>query len=284
MLARKLDMLPAPTANVAASCVRQRKESMHLEKVRVLNVDIDNLTTEELLARFNEGLLVTPNIDHLMKLQKDEDFYRCYQQAAFTVCDSRIIYLLTRMLFPKSALRAQITGSDFFPAFCDYHAKRQGDTRIFLLGGSDTSVQVAQQKINERTQTEIVIGAYSPPFGFERSEEENARILQRINASGANVLAVGVGAPKQEKWIIANRQRMPNVKMYMAIGATIEFESGNLKRSPKWMTSMGVEWLYRLGQEPGRLAKRYLVEDLPFFLLIQKQRLGRYRNPWPDQP
>lgn len=253
---------------------------MHSQKVRVLNVDIDNLTTDELLARYNEGLLVTPNADHLMKLQKDREFYECYQQASYSVCDSRIVFLLTHLLYPKSPLRAQITGSDFFPAFCDYHAKHSPSTKIFLLGGTEASVITAQQRINERTQSEIVVGGYSPPFGFERSEQENAKVISQVNASGANVLAVGVGAPKQEKWICNNRHKMPQIKMYMAIGATIEFESGNLRRAPKWMTHLGLEWLYRMGQEPKRLIKRYLIDDLPIFILMARQRMGAYRNPW----
>ena len=91
-------------------------------------------------------------------------------------------------------------------------------------------------------------------------------------------LAVGVGAPKQEKWILKYKDLMPNVKIFMAIGATIDFEAGNVKRAPQWMSRYGLEWLYRLLSEPSRLWKRYLVDDLPFFWLILKQRFGWYRN------
>lgn len=253
---------------------------MNYPKVQLLNIDLDNLTTEELLDQFKEGILVTPNIDHLIKLQKDQDFYLCYQQASFTVCDSRILYLLSRQLFPANPLRAQITGSDFFPTFCDYHSQAQTGAKIFLLGGTDESVQIAKSKINQRTNSNIVVGAYSPPFGFEKSAEDTARIIQLIRASGANTLAIGVGAPKQEKWVCAHRNKMPEITRYLAIGATIEFESGNLQRAPKWMTRFGIEWLFRLSQEPKRLAKRYLVEDMPIFFLLLKQRLGLYKNPW----
>lgn len=249
-------------------------------KVKMLNVEMDNLSTEELLQQYQEGLLVTPNIDHLIKLQKDHDFYQCYQQAAYTVCDSRILYLLSRVLFPGNALRAQITGSDFFPAFCEHHSRNQHGAKVFLLGGTPESVETAKSKINQRTASQIIVGAYSPPFGFERSEEETARIIELIRNSGADTLAIGVGAPKQEKWICTHKHKMPEIKRYLAIGATIEFESGNLQRAPKWMTQMGLEWLFRLSQEPKRLAKRYLVEDMPVFFLLFKQRLGIYKDPW----
>lgn len=253
---------------------------MPTTKVKMLNVEIDNLTTEELLQQYQQGLLLTPNIDHLIKLQKDRDFYLCYQQAAYTVCDSRILYLLSRVLFPGNPLRAQITGSDFFPAFCDYHSRKQSGAKVFLLGGTDKSVQAAKDKINQRTNSQVVVGAYSPPFGFEKSEAETDRIIDLIRNSGANTLAIGVGAPKQEKWVCTHLQKMPEITRYLAIGATIEFESGNLQRAPKWMTQMGLEWLFRLAQEPKRLAKRYLVEDMPVFFLLLKQRMGLYRDPW----
>jgi bacterial polymer biosynthesis proteins, WecB/TagA/CpsF family len=255
-------------------------KSMTYSKVRLLNIDLDNLTTEELLHQFKDGILVTPNIDHLMKLQKDHDFYLCYQQASFTVCDSRILYLLSRLLSPRAPLRAQITGSDFFPAFCDYHSQAQTGVKIFLLGGTDESVQKARDKINLRTKSNIVTGAYSPPFGFEKSHDETEKIIRLIRESQANTLAIGVGAPKQEKWVCAHREKMPEVIRYLAIGATIEFESGNLRRAPGWMTRFGLEWLFRLSQEPKRLAKRYLMEDMPIFLLLARQRIGIYKNPW----
>lgn len=249
-------------------------------KVKLLNVEMDNLTMEELLQQFQQGLLVTPNIDHLIKLQKDQEFYQCYQQAAYTVCDSRILYLLSRILFPRNALRAQITGSDFFPAFCEYHANKAGGAKVFLLGGTDESVLIAKDNINQRTNSQIIVGTYSPPFGFEKSAAQTDKILDLIRQSGADTLAIGVGAPKQEKWICEHREKMPEVTRYLAIGATIEFESGNLQRAPKWMTRVGLEWLFRLSQEPKRLAKRYLVEDMPVFFLLIKQRVGAYQDPW----
>lgn len=253
---------------------------MSRPKCRVLNIEIDDISPEELLHKFNGGMLVTPNIDHLVKLQRDHDFYQCYQQAAYTVCDSRILYLLSRALFPSNAVHHQVTGSDFFPAFCEHHARAQSGVKVFLLGGTAESVLSAKNNINRKTNSQIVVGAYSPPFGFEKSPDETIRIIKFIRDSGANTLAIGVGAPKQEKWVCAHRGKMPEVTHYLAIGATIEFESGNLRRAPKWMTTFGLEWLFRLSQEPKRLAKRYLLEDMPIFFLLLKQRLGLYKNPW----
>lgn len=253
---------------------------MTINKFKLLNVEINNISTDDLLAELDEGVLLTPNIDHMVCLQKDQSFYNCYKNAQFVVCDSRIIYLLTRIFSPSAPLKEQIAGSDFFPKFCSYHAEKNDGTKIFLLGGTPESVEVAKTNINTRTNSDIIAGTYSPPFGFESSDQENRKIYELIKASGANVLAVGVGAPKQEKWIQNHRQNLPSIAIFMGIGATIEFESGNLKRSPKWMTHFGLEWAYRLMQEPGRLAKRYLVKDTVFFWMLVKQKAGLYKNPW----
>ena len=114
---------------------------------------------------------------------------------------------------------------------------------------------------------------YSPTFGFENDEEECQRIIEKIKASGATVVAVGLGAPKQEKWINRYKNQLPQVKIFLAIGATIDFEAEYKSRSPKWMSEAGLEWLYRLLCEPKRLWKRYLIESTPFFALILRQKV-----------
>lgn len=248
-------------------------------KYQLLNVEIDNWTFDQFLENLTDGVVVTPNVDHLIKLQADEEFYRCYSDAEHVVCDSRILMALSKILTPSAPIKDQIAGSDLFPAFCDFR-KSDGETKIFLLGGSEKSVQVAKEKINEKTNSEIVIGAYSPPFGFEKSEQENQKIIDLINNSGANVLAVGVGAPKQEKWINAHRDKLSRIRLFFAIGATIEFEAGGLSRAPKWMTRCGIEWVYRLFQEPKRMFKRYIMEDTQIIWLVLKQKFGAYKDPW----
>jgi len=124
------------------------------------------------------------------------------------------------------------------------------------------------------------VGAYSPPFGFEKDDAECERILNIIKESGANVVLVGLGNPKQTKWIYKYKDRLPSINVFMALGATIDFEAGNIKRAPAFFQKLALEWLYRLIQEPKRLWRRYFLEDLPFFWLLFKQILGFYRDPW----
>ena len=249
-----------------------------MTQVQLLNVNINNLAMSDLLDNLQSGgLVVTPNVDHLMKLQRDPDFYGVYKEAEYRVCDSKILMYVSRFL--GTPIVEKISGSDLFPAFYN-HYKNDKSINIFLLGAQQGIAEIAQRKINSKVGRNMIIDTYSPPFGFEKDEAECQKILQLINSSGATVLAIGVGAPKQEMWIAKHRKYLHNVKIFLAIGATINFEAGNIKRSPQWMSEVGLEWLYRLLSEPRRLWKRYLMDAVPFIYLVCKQRFQKYRNPW----
>lgn len=247
------------------------------DKVQILNMDILSLTSDELLKSLNKGILFTINVDHYIKLQNDLDFYDCYKAADWVVCDSRIIFLMAKFL--RRPLLEVIPGSSFFSKFYLYH-KSNPDIKIFLLGAEEGVAIKAMNNINAKVENNMVVGAHSPTFGFEKNENECFDIIKIIKGSGANVLVVGLGAPKQEKWIAKYKQYLPNINLFMALGATIDFEAGNLKRAPKWVQRFSLEWMYRLIREPGRLWKRYLVDDVAIFPLILKQKFGRYNNPF----
>ena len=248
-----------------------------MDTTKILNVDIMRISQRDLLNRLDAGVLITPNVDHIVKLQKNKEFYDVYQKAEWVVCDSKILYLLSKLL--KHPLPEAIPGSSFFTAYYTYH-KDDKDCRIFLLGAKEGVAAKAMERINEKVGRQIIVGAYSPSFGFEKNEQECEDIIDIVNKSGANVLLVGVGAPKQEKWIMKYRDRMPGVKLFMALGATIDFEAGTLKRAPMFWQKIGMEWLYRVLKEPRRLFKRYFVDDMQFFFYFAKQLLGLYKDPF----
>lgn len=251
--------------------------SISMNKVSVLNVEIDNISQEDLLAQLKRGVLITPNVDQMVKLQTDREFYEIVKRAEWVVCDSKILFLCAQMT--KTPLKEAIPGSSFFTLFYEYHQNDE-DCRIFLLGAMDGVAQKAMERINERMGRRMVVGAYSPTYGFEKKQEENERIYEMINASGANVVLVGVGCPKQEKWIDAHKEKMPGVNLWMALGATIDFEAGNVRRAPKIFQRLYLEWFYRFLQEPKRMYKRYFVDDPKFFWFFLKQLLGTYKNPF----
>lgn len=248
-----------------------------MNRVKLLNVTIDNLSESELLSNLKSGIVFTPNVDHLMKLQDDRDFFKAYNCANYKLCDSKILFYVSKLL--GTPIKEKISGSDLFPAFYKYH-KDNKDIKIFLLGAREGVALEAQNKINTQVGREIVVGAHSPSFGFENNEEECLKMIDIVNQSGATVLAVGVGAPKQEKFICKYKDKFTNIKIFLAIGATIDFEAGNIKRAPKWSSEVGLEWLYRLLSEPKRLWKRYLVHGPSFFWLVFKQKVNLYVEPF----
>lgn len=248
-----------------------------MDTTKILNVDILQITQKDLLAGLDRGVLITPNVDHLVKLQRDAGFYDVYRKAEWVVCDSKILYLLSKLL--RRPLPEAIPGSSFFTAYYMHH-KDDADCRIFLLGAKEGIAAKAMERINGKVGRRIVVGAHSPSFGFEKHEQECDDIIGIVNKSGANVLLVGVGAPKQEKWIMKYRNRMPGVKLFMALGATIDFEAGTLKRAPVLWQKIGMEWLYRVFKEPRRLFRRYFVDDMQFFFYFAKQLLGLYKDPF----
>lgn len=250
-----------------------------MKRVKILNVYVDNFSQAEVLKQLRYGVVFTPNVDHLIKLQNDPEFYSAYEIADYKLCDSKILYYVSRFL--GTPIKEKISGSDFFPAFYNYH-KDNEEIKIFLLGGQEGVAKKAQEKINTKVGREIIVEAHSPSFGFEKNEAECLEIIERINRSGATVLALGVGAPKQEKWIQKYKNLLPNIRIFMAVGATIDFEAGYKERSPKWMSEVGMEWLHRLLSEPQRLWRRYLIDDPLFFWLVLKQKCKLYQSRLPE--
>lgn len=247
-----------------------------MRRINILNIWVDNLSRMESLEQIKHGVVFTPNVDHLIKLQKDSEFFQAYSVADYKLCDSQILVYASRFL--GTPIQEKLSGSDFFPAFYTYHRDNE-NIKIFLLGAEQGVASRAQHRINRKVGRSIIVGSHSPSFGFEKNEAECLAIVEMINNSGATVLAIGVGAPKQEKWIYKYRHLLPNIKIFLAIGATINFEAGNVKRAPKWVSDAGLEWLYRLLAEPKRLWKRYLIEGLPFFWLVLKQKFNSYDTP-----
>lgn len=248
-----------------------------MERIKILNVALDNISQDELLKQLKKGVLVTPNVDQIVKMQSDFEYYDIVRRAEWCVCDSKILYLCAKIA--GKPLPEAIPGSSFFPAYYEYH-KNDENCKIFLLGAMDGVAQKAMERINNKVGHQMVVGAYSPSYGFEKKQDENEKIYRLINESGANVVLVGVGCPKQEKWIDKHKAQMPGVDIWMALGATIDFEAGNIKRAPIIWRKLCMEWFYRFLQEPRRMYKRYFIDDPKFFWYLLKQMFGFYKNPF----
>jgi exopolysaccharide biosynthesis WecB/TagA/CpsF family protein len=245
-------------------------------RARILNAWVDGLTVDDVLELLDEGVLFTINPEHLYQLQRNEEFARAYGNATYVTCDSRYVYLALKLLGRN--VRHRASGSDIVPAYWRKHAASPATT-IFLLGAKPGVAEKARQRINRLAGREIVVGAHGPSFGFVEDEVESAEAVEMINRSGATCLLVGLGAPKQEIWIDRHRAQMPGVKVFMGVGATIDYEAEAVKRAPTWMRQMGIEWVYRVITEPKRYARRY-ARNTEFLWLALLDAFGLYRPPF----
>ena len=229
----------------------------------------------ELMHTLEGGMLFTLNPDHLYHLQRNPAFFAAYRAADFVTSDSKYVYWALGWIGRR--IQEKVSGSDIVPTFCRHH-RESADVTVFLLGAGPGIAQKALERINARAGREIVVGAHGPSMNFVNDDGEISNVLAMINASGATVLIVGLGAPKQEIWMHRYRSALPGVKIFMGVGATIDYEADAVVRAPRWMTRYGLEWLYRITTEPKRYWRRYL-RDLEFFWLVLLDGIGLYRAP-----
>ncbi len=244
--------------------------------IRLLNVDFDDITMDELLEQ-RTGTVITVHVDSIAKLQTDREFYDLVKKFDIVTCDSQILVFAARLL--RTPVRERVSGSDYLPRFYRRYADDPSVT-IFLCGAMGDIADQARARINKTVGRDIVVGAYGPPVGWLEDPDEVERVIDMINDSGASVLVVGVGPPNQERFIHGYRDRLPHVDLYLPLGGTIDYEAGAVKRPPAAITNLGFEWLWRLVREPRRRWRRYLLHQPPVILHLVKQALGRYRDPF----
>lgn len=253
---------------------------MH-RKVRLLNVDVDDITMNELVENFRQGVMLTLHVDSIMKLQKDADFYRLVPRFDVVTCDSQILVVAARLL--GTPLKERVSGSDYFPRFYTRYANDPA-VKLFICGGGPGIAEIARRNVNAKVGREMVVGTDAPSRDFDRNPEEIERIIAQINESGATVLVVGLGGGRQEKFIFRYRDRLPRIKLFLPLGGTIDYEAESLKRPPAWVTNAGLEWLYRVLREPRQRWRRYFLHQPPFLYLFARQMMGLYIDPFGDSP
>lgn len=244
-----------------------------METVTIGKARIHNVTQTEairkidlLIAREAKGFVVTPNLDHIVKLESDAEFEQCYEQAQLVLADGNPLIWASWLL--GTPLRALVTGSDLFPALCQHAVAMR--YRLFFLGGLEGVAEKAALRLAEKYPGLLVVGTYCPPFGFDRDEAENSKITGLINAAQAHILFVGVGAPKQEKWIARHLFQL-KVNVAVGIGASFDFEAGTVRRAPRPVRRLRMEWFWRFANEPRRLFRRYFIDSAEFIPIIWRQ-------------
>lgn len=232
--------------------------------------EVVDLIIEHARTGGSSEYVVTPNAHHVVMLQRSEPFRGVYRSAWLSVADGMPLVWASRLL--GTPLPEKVSGSDLLPAICK--ALAGSELSVFLLGGKPGAAEQAAIVLQGRYPGLEIAGTDCPSYGFEQDPAEQERITKLIRNSGARILFVGLGAPKQEFWMHDNRNEV-GVPVAIGVGGSFDFVAGITRRAPKWMRKAGLEWFYRLAQEPGRLWKRYALTNPAFIGLVLRQYLRR---------
>lgn len=240
--------------------------------IQFLNTEIDNLTLEETLLEIDHiiqaeqgAYVVTPNVDHIVQLETNVELQKAYRNARLRLTDGKPLIWISKLY--GTPIKEKISGSDLFPHLCKLAARK--GYKMFFLGAAEGVAAKAAFNLKQRYPELQVVGTYSPPIGFENDEKEMLKIMDMVRSSGPHILIVGLGCPKQEIFMYRTCKRL-GVPVSLGLGASFDFAAGNVKRAPKWMADHGLEWLFRIMQDPKRLFKRYVIDDTKIVKLVFK--------------
>ena len=248
-------------------------------RVPLFGIEIDPITLAEAVERsltwMREPLatchiIVTPNLDHVVRLQHDTGMRAAYRQAALVVADGWPVVTASRML--GRPLPKRVAGSDLVPALLAA-GKGEGNS-VFLLGAMPGVANIAATRIQRDWPGIRIAGTCSPPVGFEKDSAACQEILQQIAAASPDLLIVGLGCPKQELWLARFANEL-KCKVAIAAGATIDFLAGKQVRAPRWMQQSNLEWMYRMLRDPRRLANRYWTDAVSFPAIFIRELTSR---------
>lgn len=244
------------------------------KRMPFLNTEIDNVTMSEAvecvkeLAHLGDGsYVVTPNADHIVKLEKDHEFAKVYAYADLILTDGKPLLWIAKWL--HTPIVEKVSGSDLFPRVCEMAAEE--DLSVFFLGAKPGVAAKAAKILQKRYPGLHVCGTFSPDPGFEKDENKINEICQILEKTKPDILFTGMGSPKQEIFYYKIRNRL-HISVTLHVGASFDFVAGNVRRAPKWMSNAGLEWLYRLLKEPRRMFKRYIIDDMQIFRIFLRYK------------
>jgi N-acetylglucosaminyldiphosphoundecaprenol N-acetyl-beta-D-mannosaminyltransferase len=241
---------------------------MKLEIQELYDLKLVSSTLEEFVEYLSEGadkssnckFFIIPVNAHLVVLRyENEEFFNILQSDSLIVPDGTPIVWFGKLI--GKPLKSQIRGRELFIQLCRESIKN--NLSIYLLGDTQETLERTSHRLKEQFPTIRIAGFYSPSFPFEIESDESNFILEEVNKSGADILFVALGAPKQEKWIARNRHLL-KPRVLMGAGASFRFFTGQTVLPPRLFEELGLEWLWRLLQEPRRLFWRYTIVNLKF--------------------
>jgi N-acetylglucosaminyldiphosphoundecaprenol N-acetyl-beta-D-mannosaminyltransferase len=244
-------------------------------RANILGIGVSAINMEMALNVINSWLeqrsthyVCVTGVHGVMESQRDEALRRIHNEAGLVTPDGMPLVWLSR--WQGFGQVARVYGPDLMLAFCEATATR--GTRHFLYGGAEGVPEALAGNLQRRFPGLVIAGTYSPPFR-PLSPEEDAQVVQMLRDAQADVIWVGLGTPKQERWMAEHSPQVPGSVM-IGVGAAFDFHTGRVRQAPQWMRRNGLEWSYRLATEPRRLWRRYLVNNPLFVGLVLAQALG----------
>ena len=261
--------------------------------VKLFGIPVAKVTEEEAVARviafakarnpqlstlnsqLSTKLVATLNVDFVANAVSgwpfggNDELWGYLKTADLVTADGMPIVLLSKLM--RNPLPERVTGADMVPAIC--HRCAEEGLSVYVLGGDKDIVEAAFEKLREINGREVRIAGIDP--AFIKLDQDQPEIVDRINAAKPDVLFVALGNPKQELWMGRNRAKL-DVGVMIGVGGTFNFIAGKVKRAPKWMQRCGLEWIYRILQEPGRLWRRYAYGLFKFSWLSFRTLLGGF--------
>jgi N-acetylglucosaminyldiphosphoundecaprenol N-acetyl-beta-D-mannosaminyltransferase len=247
-------------------------------RVVIDRVQIDPVTMQETIERIAKALKVrgirslhvaTPNAQFVQIARSNPRFAEVLAKVELSVADGVPLVWASRLL--GNPLPGRVNGTDLMVRLCQESAYRNWS--VYFLGGRPGAADAAVEVLRRQYPGLKIAGTDCPPMGFSEDEELDRTVASRIEAAAPDVLFVGFGAPKQELWI--DEHRALPVGVMVGVGGSFELVAGITRRAPIFFQKAGLEWLWRVGMEPGRLWKRYLIGNTLFVLVVLRQWMAK---------
>ena len=263
--------IPQPRPRLAPAAAAAGVQDRNLLGVPVAMVDYDRAieVMDGLVASRDPGYVCVAPVHALIEARRSREMAEALSGSTLVVPDGMPLVWAANLL--GEDLRDRVYGPELMLRYSERCAER--GYRVWLYGGRDqgTLVQLALS-MRQRHPGIQIVGGYSPPFRPLTEEEEDA-IVAQINEARPDVLWVGIGVPKQEKWMARMRDRL-EVPVMCGVGAAFDFHAGRISMAPRWMQGHGLEWIYRIAQEPRRLLPRYLYTNPRFLAAFARQYIA----------
>ncbi len=251
---------------------------MH-QRVNILGTEVSSISSADLLDAFKTAIqakkliqvAITP-VNSILAAYKNPEVQNAYNTADYVLCDGMPVKWAASFL--NTPIVERITGLDLLPNLIAFAANES--FTLFLLGASPGVGEKLKEVILKQYPNCKIVGIYVPPFMPVFDAAENKKMVDAVNAAAPDIVLISLTAPKQDLWITQNKAQL-HPALYVGIGGAFEVMAGLVKRAPKWMHGAGLEWFYRLIQEPKRMYRRYLIEAPLFIPLVILDRIKKFK-------